>query len=829
MEERLADVRRRLERLHSAPDRAPSGFERVLVPVLRAVGWRPQLSTDAARALLDAARARLSAPERPSTLPAATPQAGGTRTPLPPALLEATLAELEDNLRAVERSALVHQLAPGHYLAWLTRVHDWLRDMGRAQTLDVAHAWRVAGAARTSRVTLPLTVSAADAPPGLPLGTVDVLMEAARDEVGSLHRRRRLLEGARRVLLELGASATLEPEPLAARREDLLTGITELNRLEAAGLDGEVQLPYQLRQARARRDAPKTYLALAAVEAFARERGDVELALHAGRCLARIPGASGPSGSSDPPAGPPTHARVSTEAPLPGPVARALREAYAQERARAAEAAQAATMSDARELRRREAYFSEEGALRAALLGLVADGCFDVGGSLSPVRVTEDLRTRITVQHPTAALVLETAGSPADLASAVIDDPRLLLYQLAGGRLLCRRYADERVQRRERDALVSQARIYVLDGSSSMVGARARMRDALLVSELGALVARLMAPETYVHTVLYFRFFDHAAAPTQRIATVDEAVAAVRVILARERGGRTDIEGALVDSFAQVTAARAHDPHLTHAQVVLVTDGEADVSAERVLAARAALSDLPIGVSVVALGDENRDLRALADEQRRAGEAVFYHHLSDAELERWERGEVDLGVPLRTDDGVRDGAWLELLADELSATEQAADPTRTVDELDHAGVALSALDDVGLTAASGRADGERARWEAARRDHAALERRFARWFPDIAEAEASTLTPADGPDAHALLALVDALSVVSEMLALLGSGGAGAMVDAIDLLGRLLWDAGISPARYGALLRDHPGPLREPLRAVRAAAGQDGRRPAEHG
>jgi hypothetical protein len=228
------------------------------------------------------------------------------------------------------------------------------------------------------------------------------------------------------------------------------------------------------------------------------------------------------------------------------------------------------------------------------------------------------------------------------------------------------------VERRSRTGLLAQVRIYVLDGSSSMVGARARMRDALLVSELGALVGRLTAREAYVHSVLYFRYFDHEARPTRRVATVDDALAAVREAVSSRRGGRTDIEGALIDSFAQVEAARERDPALTHAQIVLVTDGEADVHAESVLRARAAITDIPVGVSVIALGDENRDLRALADQQRRAGEAVFYHHISDAELSRWEAGDVDLGVPLRVDASVVDPAWLDALHDELDATEAAA-------------------------------------------------------------------------------------------------------------------------------------------------------------
>jgi len=349
------------------------------------------------------------------------------------------------------------------------------------------------------------------------------------------------------------------------------------------------------------------------------------------------------------------------------------------------------------------------------------------------------------------------------------------------------------------------------------------MRDALLVSELGALVGRLTAREAYVHSVLYFRYFDHAASPTRRIATVEDAVAAVREALSPRRGGRTNIEGALIDSFAQVEAARERDPALTHAQIVLVTDGEAEVHGESVLRARAAITEIPVGVSVIALGDENPDLRALADQQRRAGESVFYHHISDAELCRWEAGDVDLGVPLHLDAHVLDPAWLDALQDELDATEATSRrETPSTDQLESASALLTALDEVGLSAADHLADGERASCEALQKDRAALERRFARWFPPLEKHVVTLLPAATHPDHTALVSLVNLLSVVVEVMDLLGSRGLAAMVDAIDLTGRLLLDAGISPTRYAALLADYPALLRPGGNAIRARCRQPG-------
>jgi hypothetical protein len=96
--------------------------------------------------------------------------------------------------------------------------------------------------------------------------------------------------------------------------------------------------------------------------------------------------------------------------------------------------------------------------------------------------------------------------------------------------------------------------------------------------------------------------------------------------------GQTDITGALQFAFNSIRAARGRDPHLERAKVVLITDGEDRVRLEEVRQARAGAQVARIALSFISLGEENPDLRALAEEQRRQGERAFFYHLTDYEI-----------------------------------------------------------------------------------------------------------------------------------------------------------------------------------------------------
>ena len=61
----------------------------------------------------------------------------------------------------------------------------------------------------------------------------------------------------------------------------------------------------------------------------------------------------------------------------------------------------------------------------------------------------------------------------------------------------------------------------------------------------------------------------------------------------------------MLASFEQIRLARADDPELARGQIVLVTDGEAAINDEALRRAREDIGDIPVGVSVIALGTEN--------------------------------------------------------------------------------------------------------------------------------------------------------------------------------------------------------------------------------
>ena len=856
----LDELGRRIERV--ALD--PAGIEeqllfRVARPLLAVTGWRARVRFAALLALFPALREA-----------AAGDAATNART-----AHRAAVDELSENVESVERAAIVRRRAPVGHAAWLRRVWellvhaegalaaleagspdvDSLRRASRADIIGVLPPLGLAASATEKGAKAaakgaskkdgpakkedetPFTVDiptrdrvpAADADVRiveLELAAIDHLLAAARAERSLLGRRRRLLLAARQRLLDVSAALPVDRAGAKVRASFVAREIVRIDRLETAGLAMDVGLAHQARQAVDRGDPRRLYAALAAIDTAALAAGDGAVTRVTSRAISRM------WDGADPTSAEATEASLQASASelLGAEVVAAVQERIESVRAAAKGHAEAAT-NDIERSAANEPLVYFAGADVELLRSTVAvDGCFEVGGALTPIRVVEEERFLQQVRHPTRDLVLVTAQDAHDMTDAIVGDPRTILLDLAAGRLLARRFVREEVRRHTRVVARTEVRVYVLDGSGSMKGPRARVRDALLLAELATLIARLKAPGE-VRCTLYFRFFDKKLGPVTRVDDVSSARAAIREIVGTMRSGGTDIQKALLASLEQVQVARELDPELSRAQIVLVTDGESEVDEEAVVAARATLSGLPVGVSVIALGEENLALRGLVARQRARGEPAFYHFLDDEQLEAIARGalehetaihlpadaarntltvarelESELGPlveELRTLERERDIAALERLDAEVQARREPGDREGDVPD-------------------SPILEGERARVEALHRDRAAIGARFARWFPPVPDdhdGRARGGLPAKGTtERDEVDAVLCALSSVAEVVVLIGGPELARRAEAIELLERLLPDAQLTPARYRELLREWGGAIAPALRGIHAAA-----------
>jgi hypothetical protein len=352
------------------------------------------------------------------------------------------------------------------------------------------------------------------------------------------------------------------------------------------------------------------------------------------------------------------------------------------------------------------------------------------------------------------------------------------------------------------------------------------MRDAILLAELATLIRRLEDAEREVRVMLFYRYFTHELLPVVRVDSPATALASIGDVVGKMRVGGTNIEGALVASLHQIREARAADPDLARAQMVLITDGEADVREAAVQEAREGLEGLSVRLSVIALGQENPALRALVARQRAAGERAFYHFLSDEALASMIMEGIDRGASPhlpRVDDhppGTKAERAKRLrdelgeLVDELVSSGR----PRDIDALDAAADEASAHGEVGLDAAS-RSEGERALEEARARDLRALHIRFARWFeaPPAAASSSASVSASPSPSPEDEEAVWVALSAVADVVSEMGGSELARRADAIGILERLLPDARLSPGRYREVLQRRAPPVMRALEAVQAA------------
>lgn len=268
----------------------------------------------------------------------------------------------------------------------------------------------------------------------------------------------------------------------------------------------------------------------------------------------------------------------------------------------------------------------------------LAAGCarfFDIEDSLSEELVEAELKATRPVQrrvpYPTQVMTYEFTNSLDQVHNFVVSQPGSIVLDLAAGRQVLRQYLEEEPPPKPKRVMKTAVRVYVLDASGSMHGARARFRDAILIAELNAI--RVKAKQGVPFDPLYFSFFNDTPS---RLARVDSGQEATRQIEALFRTspaeGQTDITLALMSAFDSIRLAQGRDPYLARATVVLVTDGEDGVDLELIRKTRKPFEGLEFALSFISLGEENPDLKSLIIEQREEGSRAFYHHLSDQEI-----------------------------------------------------------------------------------------------------------------------------------------------------------------------------------------------------
>ena len=228
---------------------------------------------------------------------------------------------------------------------------------------------------------------------------------------------------------------------------------------------------------------------------------------------------------------------------------------------------------------------------------------------------------------PDRRLELAVTASVTDVRDFVVEDPRRLVHDLASGAQRVRRLVGGTAPRPARRV---RARVYLADASGSMRGARARLRDGLLLAELDAL--RRQGLRGVPVDPVDLCFFGDRRLHFERVETAEAARAWMgRLLEGGPCSGMTELSAALAGVAGWLHESR-RDPALASALLVVVTDGEDAVEVARIDAAWAVLRTLPVSLRVVCLGDENPWLKGWVARLRASGRDAGWLHLDDASL-----------------------------------------------------------------------------------------------------------------------------------------------------------------------------------------------------
>jgi von Willebrand factor type A domain len=812
----LSAIEERILVLKNRPEKAGVFWSTFAAPWYRLFGYRPTFSVEKISNLVEEIQSRKRY-RGLGTFDAMIRSLQATHDPLPGLFGEA-VEELERNVAASELGVRTGgSLAPTHG-HWLGNIAAVLRRLWPLVD-DSSKEWdrRVAEAVSPFAIAPPLLgfnpSSRAERSIGSgKLASIDALIASARQENQSLERRRRLLEAARETLIECNASLDLDSEATKYRQRAIADDLCAIARLGAAGIKTNVKTSHQLDEAHRRGEWVRLHAGLVGLEQMALQANhertgeiahDVIEKIWQGRNRFEVAKSQESSlRSVDEVFGAETKARLS----------RGISSAKTDYRSpNASEKVKEIDPGDIDFVKRHV----ESLDTSVYLNGLLSvDGCFDVGGVLTPTRVVEEKRLRRTVSYPTGQLTLEPAESAGDIPDAAISDPRTVIPDLATGKLLARRFIRDEVQKTNRTVLLGELRIYLLDGSTSMLTPRSVLRDAILIAELCTIIARLNDAKRNVNPTLYFQYFDKEVGPVTEVVTSEQAANAIEGLLTTVRTGGTNIQAALLRSIEQIRVAQSRGMDLARANIVLVTDGESPVDESEIVNTLASLGELQTGINIIALGQENPSLKKLAAHQKEMGKRVFYQFIDDETIRKIINGERDTVCLHPPDD-----SELENCSDLLRETiEQIEQSERIRDEMIGSDLFLEqALGEMGTDTALRAA--MKGRIELAKRNDAALIRRFERWFPRITNASTEALNYPDQRTESRLRDTVSLVDGVTEVLSLMKAEHRELQADALEVFQRSLSDAGISPFEYTELLDRFPERFQKALEKLYETVG----------
>lgn len=484
---------------------------------------------------------------------------------------------------------------------------------------------------------------AAPPPASAKLAIVELLAQRAKKNVADVGQKRRDLDLAHELLLRMGTH-TSKADRDRLRRARIDIGAAR-DRVRATPLvDSLRELNRHVRHT-ARRDSRTAYRSLKALYDRAVEANDTQLAEAASNALeSLLPGANDV-----------THLVERAEAQRLMAYREPAQGEHVTEQLPAG--GKAGVDDSVGDVLTQLAFGLDDDRVKALELAAGAARLFDVEEALSDGLVQAETKTTRPVQrrvtYPTQTMTYELATGLDEIHNFVVSQPGSIVLDLASGRQVVRAYLDEEPPKKSKKMKKTAVRVYVLDASGSMHGARARFRDAILIAELNAI--RVKGKLRLPFDPLYFSFFNDTPTDLNRVESASEASRHIESLFnSSPAEGQTDISLALMAAFESIGNAQGKDPYLSRATVVLVTDGEDGVDLELIRKTKKPFEGLDISLSFISLGEENTDLKALVNEQRAAGGRAFYHHLADAEI-----------ALVRTD---FDSAWRTLLPPDIDAT-----------------------------------------------------------------------------------------------------------------------------------------------------------------